>query len=536
MRKLRKALVGLALLAQLGLTWAVAVYHLGVFPVPPLGEPRPAPAQWIPKSELGMHQLILSGDPHSRGLAAGKYVRELLYMQERDLITQLDRVFPYPVARRVLEVLAIRWFWGIDRFFEPWSTAEMYGVSKSAPREFDYLGDPFTRQIAYHGLHEVGQMMVDQGSEAMGCTVVAVPHRGSWVLGRNFDFEGGRVFDSEKIMKWVFPDEGYAFLSVTWAGMVGAVTGVNEHGLYLSLNAAGSRDFRRHGTPSTLVLLKALQFSRTAEEALKILREEIMFITDIFVLLDSRSGKLFRVEKSPDHTEVIELESPSIVTNHLISPRWKDDPVNLFRRNELTSLARSERGEALLASLDKKALEDPRQAEASVLRILRDKGEANGRPLHLGNRRAIDALIATHVVLLNGPEQILYVSRGPGVSGPLVGFDLRASFKARRPVVKGGLPRDPIVSDPLFTDVRAAIRNASRAGAANCADANRLLEAASIAYRENHVYYDALGDHLQRCERDPEGARRAWKHALELSPAYPAQLERIQAKLRGGVS
>ncbi len=75
----------------------------------------------------------------------------------------------------------------------------MYGISRSAPRKYDYLADPYTRQVAYHGLHEVGQMMVDQGfEEGMACTVIAVKRGRQWILGRNFDFEGGRIFDKEK--------------------------------------------------------------------------------------------------------------------------------------------------------------------------------------------------------------------------------------------------------------------------------------------------------------------------------------------------
>ena len=60
------------------------------------------------------------------------------------------------------------------------------------------------------------------------------------IIGRNFDFEGGRIFDDEKILKWVFPSNGIPFVSVIWAGMVGAVTGVNASGVYISINAAGT--------------------------------------------------------------------------------------------------------------------------------------------------------------------------------------------------------------------------------------------------------------------------------------------------------
>ena len=279
-------------------TWALDVYHLGVFiPPPHAAISKPAHQQtWIPKEKYGIQQMILTGSPFERGLASGRFTGKLLYQEEKSLVDRLRLFLPNDFIFRSLDVLMIRWFWGADQYFEPWMREEMDGVSRSAPHEFDDLGNGYVRQLYYHGVHEVGQMMVDQTGDSMGCTVVALPVKGAggragWVLGRNFDFEGGKVFDDEKIMKWVFPDEGHAYVSVIWAGMVGAVTGVNDHGVYLSLNAAGARDFRRYGTPTTLVLLKALQYANTADEAVDMIRNAETFITDIFMVSDQTAGE-----------------------------------------------------------------------------------------------------------------------------------------------------------------------------------------------------------------------------------------------------
>src|SRR4030095_3151489 len=273
---------------------------------------------------------------------------------------------------------------------------ESYGVSLSASPEFNFLLDPFSRQIAYLGLHEVGQMMIDRGTAAMACTVFAVPHEGSWVVGRNFDLEGGKIFDEEKILKWVFPDKGFAFVSVIWAGMVGGVTGVNENGVYISINAAGSSDFARFGTPSSLVLLKALQFSRTADDARKIIEDSKMFITDIFVVADSHSPYLFRIEKSPRRFYTLKETQPTIITNHLMGATWGSDETNEFRKRESTTLYREARGRALLRDVE---AANPQSLEKYVLSMLRDKNDREGNPLPLGNRQAIDALIAAHSVM-----------------------------------------------------------------------------------------------------------------------------------------
>src|SRR5262245_814082 len=280
---MRRLTITFFLLLLVLFTWGVHVFHLGVITSEGLPTPEKLPqdlggARWIPKEKAGINQLIIFGDPFTRGYATGKLTSYLMFQQEATLIREFYRLFPNPLLRNALILGLLRWYWGIQEYFEDWMLEEAYGVSLSASREFNFLLDPFSRQIAYHGLHEVGQLMIDRGVDAMGCTVFAIPHKGSWVIGRNFDFEGGKIFDDEKILKWVFPDKGFAFVSVTWAGMVGAVTGVNENGVYISINAAGSTDFGRFGTPSTLILVKALQFSRTADEARKIIENSKMFI------------------------------------------------------------------------------------------------------------------------------------------------------------------------------------------------------------------------------------------------------------------
>jgi hypothetical protein len=378
-------------------------------------------------------------------------------------------------------------------------------------------------------------MLVDQGGEDMGCTVVATPWQDHWVLGRNFDFEGGRIFDTEKIVKWVFPDQGHAFVSVIWAGMVGAVTGVNDQGLYISINAAGSKDHRRIGMPSTLVLLKVLQNASNAEEAIKILKEEQMFITDIFVLLDSKSNKLYRIEKSPRQTAVIPLEGPSVVTNHLVDERWKNDATNTYRRENLTTLYRENRGKLLLANLQTQKIQNSQDMEKAILQIIRDKGTDDGslagKPLHLGNRRAIDALIAAHSVIYNSKDNVLFVSQGPAVSGPFVGFDLQKSFTQKYPVIARKLDRDPLVSDQMFSNVRTSNQYLSQAQfflrRHNCDEAMDWVAKAGALFKEQSFYYEVLGD-VYKCRDQKDMARTAWKKSLALSPAYKKTIDKLE--------
>ncbi len=432
--------------------WSLSVVHLAVVLPPALVIATTAPSdQWLTKSSHGLNHLVLEGNPFSRGHFAGQKTKELLYTEESQLFSLFESIMPNALIRHGFLLGVMRWFWGIDKQIEEEHKQEMYGVSFSASSEFDRYADKFSRQIGYHGLHEVGQFFTDFASEAAGCTVFLIPSVSGWTVARNFDFEGGRVFDEEKILKWVFPEVGLPFVAVTWAGMVGIVTGVNQSGVYLSLNAAGSTDFRRFGTPSTLVALSTLQYSTTAREAVQRIERSTMFITDIFVVADR--SEAYRVEKSPTRVRVEKLTLPSVVTNHLEDPLWKDDRINRFRRDSLTSSARFNRGKELLAEWKKEV-----PTELQLASFLRDKKGVGGKTLALGNRSAIDALIATHAVIYQSAQSRLYVSQGPSLVGAFLGFDLAASFQLRRPVRVASLPADSHLSQLEYEAVKFSRR------------------------------------------------------------------------------
>ena len=521
--------------------WTIYSYHLTVYPRDGMVktadmDPAKTLASYSDKKEFGIHQMILSGDPYTRGLNAGKLTKDILFKQEAELVSKLRGWVPSEAVIQGLILIAGHWFVGADKYFQPWALEEMYGVSQSAPHEFDYLTDGFTRQVAYHGLHEVGQLMVDQKGDDMGCTVVATPYKKNWILGRNFDFEGGRVFDEDKIMKWVFPDEGNAYVSVIWAGMVGVVTGVNERGLYISINAAGTSDFKRLGTPSTIVTLQALQFAKNLDEAIAIYKNAQMFITDIFVLMDAKSGRIVRIEKSPRHTEVIEETSPVVVTNHLVAPRWKDDVINEFRRNELTSLIRETRGKQLVTELDGENLKDGRALENRILGILRDKGvDDEGHRAPVGDRRGIDSLIATHSVIYNGADHQLWVSQGPSLAGAFTGFDLARSFAERHPVKVGTLPRDEALSDQDYADIHLSEHVTTEAEALfkkkKCAEGEAMLSKVAAIFHQHSDYLTARGD-LEECKGDHAQAKKEWALALAHAPAYAKEVRALREKLK----
>ena len=141
---------------------------------------------------------------------------------------------------------------------------EIFGVSQSASNEFQYIGSPYQRILNYHAAHDIGHAL--QNMALVGCTSF-----GTWndrsvdstmIVGRNFDFYVGDKFAEEKIVAFINPSEGYKFMSVTWGGFIGAVSGMNEKGLAVTINAAKTNIPSGSATPVSLVAREILQYAK----------------------------------------------------------------------------------------------------------------------------------------------------------------------------------------------------------------------------------------------------------------------------------
>src|SRR5262249_19117819 len=130
------------------------------------------------------------------------------------------------------------------------------------------------------------------------------------------------------------------------------------------------------------------------------------------------AGRVAVVERAPGDAPYVRRGAQETgLTNHFEGP-WADDPANLQVKRETSTLARRARLEELLARLPHGAGID------DAIAVLRDKPGLGHAPLPTGDRRAIDALIATHGVVMDTTARAMWVSEGPHLLGRFIRFDL----------------------------------------------------------------------------------------------------------------
>ncbi|MEI9910599.1 MAG: C45 family autoproteolytic acyltransferase/hydrolase [Bacteroidota bacterium] len=115
-------------------------------------------------------------------------------------------------------------------------------MSESASEKYKWLGSNYQRILNYHAAHDIGHAL--QNMALVGCTSFgtwdARSQDSTMIIGRNFDFYVGDKFAEDKIVAFFNPAQGYKFMTVTWGGFIGAVSGMNEKGITVTINAAKS--------------------------------------------------------------------------------------------------------------------------------------------------------------------------------------------------------------------------------------------------------------------------------------------------------
>lgn len=384
---------------------------------------------YLTKNKQQLWELYIKGNPLQLGYNNGALTQHLMQQQEDVFFSKVEGFVPSKFKQNLLRGF-LKWYnrkmyLNVREDFQ----AELYGLSQYSSDKYNFVAPKYLRNLYLHGAHDIGHAMQDL--MVVGCTSLAVWNKntedGDLLIGRNFDFYVGDDFAKNKLVEFVEPEEGIPYLSVSWPGMIGVVSGMNKEGITVTINAGKSKIPLTAKTPISLVTREILQFAKTIDEAIAIARKRKVFVSESILVGSANDKNAVIIEVSPDNFGVYQVENTDRIfcTNHFQSDAYKNDKRNRKHIIESHSEYRYEKLQELLP--ENKKLNPEKMAS-----ILRDKSGLKGEKIGYGNEKAINQLLAHHAVIFSPQKKLVWVSSNPYQLGEFVCYDLNTIFSDKR--------------------------------------------------------------------------------------------------------
>lgn len=381
------------------------------------------------KNKQNLWELYVEGDPLERGLTTGSLTDSLLKKQQKIFFDKIKELLPSQSKQKILRTF-LKWY-GRKLYLnipEEYKT-EIYGVSEYSSHDLDNIAPKYLRSLYLHAAHDIGHALQDLA--LVECSSFAAwgekSEDGNLILGRNLDFYAGDDFAKDKIVSFINPKEGHPFMMVTWAGMIGVVSGMNMEGLTVTINAGKSDIPLIAKTPISILTREILQYASTIDQAVAIAKKRKVFVSESIMVGSANDGKAVIIEVAPKGFGVYEVPNSNqlICSNHFQSAALKNDKNNQYQIENSHSQYRFDRMEQLFDV-------NPKINPKIAADILRNKEGLNNLPLGYGNEKALNQLIAHHGIIFKPKDRLVWVSANPYQLGEFVCYDLNKVFKNRR--------------------------------------------------------------------------------------------------------
>ncbi|MFH1937538.1 MAG: C45 family peptidase, partial [Bacteroidota bacterium] len=321
---------------------------------------------------------------------------------------------------------------------------------------------------------------------------------------------------------------------ITWGGMIGTVSGMNERGITVTINAAKSKIPMSARTPISILAREILQYAASIDDAFQIAKDRKTFVSESILVGSGDENRAAVIEKAPFGLALVEPSKSYIIcANHFQSREFLKDPLNRKNIRDNASLYRFKRVTQKITELMPVDVQ-----EAAT--ILRDQQGINGADIGMGNEKAINQLIAHHSVIFKPVERLVWVSTSPWQSGPYVCYDLAeifhtfATLQQRVEITETDrtIPPDPFLCSEgyqqflRFREMRAnLITNLQKKGDSTPLDSSFIDEFHSTN-PDFYEVYSLTGDYLSNTGK-PDMAIPWYKKALSLEIPRWEEKERI---------
>lgn len=486
-------------------------------------------------NEYGLWEARISGSAVERGAKYGVLCEDLLAKQEHAFVDQIHEMIPSDFWVDFLHKLIILFNRNMAQHIPQEYREEIYSISLSCTDRYNSYGSPYVRQLNYHAAHDIGHAM--QEYMLVGCSSFACwaeqSEEGSLIVGRNFDFYVGDNFAKNKMVLFVEPDSGYKFASISWPGMMGVLSGMNEKGLTITINAAKGKIPTSSAMPISLLARNILQYAANIEEAYAIAQGYETFVSESLLIGSASDNCAAIIEKTPSQIALYKSDTSRVIcTNHYQSSTFAFDGYNVENIATSDSPYRYARVAELLDATTPLNVHE-------AAGILRDRYGKGGADIGLGSEKSINQFIAHHSVVFEPSTLRFWVSTSPWQLGEYVCYDLNNVFGGDMMAQSFALPQYNIPCDSLalgdeyvrvcrYREQYKSIVSAIEDGGVVSSD----FQQDFISNNPNYFQvYNTLGDYEQSKGRYKE-AVAYWQKALSLEIPRAAEREDIISKIQ----
>ncbi|AZA91386.1 Predicted choloylglycine hydrolase [Chryseobacterium nakagawai] len=382
----------------------------------------------LTKNKQQLWELYIKGNPLQLGYNNGALTQDLMQKQEEIFFSKVEGFVPSKFKQKLLNIF-LKWYnrkmyLNVREDYQ----AELYGLSQYSSDRYDFIAPRYLRNLYLHGAHDIGHAMQDLAM--VGCTSLAVWNEntedGNMLIGRNFDFYVGDEFAQNKLVEFVEPEDGFPYMSVSWPGMIGVVSGMNKEGITVTINAGKSRIPLTAKTPISLVTREILQYAKNIDEAIAIAKKRHVFVSESILVGSAHDKNAVIIEVSPKNFGVYRVQNTSKVlcTNHFQSDAYKHDVKNQKQIEESHSAYRYEKLQELLQ-------EEKKLNPEKIASILRNRSGLKDKSIGYGNEKALNQLLAHHAVIFSPEKKLAWVSSNPYQLGEFVCYDLNEIFSGK---------------------------------------------------------------------------------------------------------
>ena len=219
----------------------------------------------------GIPILHLFGSPEELGQAHG----QILSAQ----IANLKKRYMQPLfSQGYVENLLRGLSGGMEKFLSRQSHQELHGLAQGA-------GLSFHDVLMFHTFLDISKL-------TRCSTFVLTPAiaQGRLIFGRNLDFPTLNVAHLYSLIIVYHPDEGNTFLSVTWPGVAGVLSGMNEAGLALAAMEVYQEETSLEGEPYVLLFRRILETCSNISQATSTVENSSRTTANNLMLVD-KSGE-----------------------------------------------------------------------------------------------------------------------------------------------------------------------------------------------------------------------------------------------------